>query len=186
MEDLHGYNPTKEKSMTQHPDGPDYAADDLGPLGELAERAHKNSVEHGFWPDEHEEKEALQAITGMIDEMSPTFDRPAGTTHALTVLGEFIKAKGGRNFGEMIALIHSEASEALEEHRADDKAFYMVPQAYGPDKPEGTLVELIDVIIRCLDTAGDIAERTGIKVDDVMEAKMTFNESRPHKHGKKF
>jgi hypothetical protein len=134
----------EEMSMTQHPDGPNYQADDPGPIGELAERIHRNAVEHGFWPAE------------------------------------------GRNFGEMIALIHSEASEALEEHRAGNRAFYMVPQTYGPDKPEGVMVELWDVIIRCLDTMQEIAEREGIKIDDVGEAKLTFNESRPHKHGKKY
>jgi hypothetical protein len=130
--------------MTRHPDGPDYTADDPGPIGELAERIHQNAVDHGFWPDE------------------------------------------GRNFGEMIALIHSEASEALEEHRAGNRAFYLVPQTYGPDKPEGVLVELMDIVIRCFDTAAERAAMEGIKLDDVMLAKLEFNESRPHKHGKKY
>lgn len=130
--------------MTQHPDGPDYTADDPepGPLMALAERIHSNAVSHGFWPAE------------------------------------------GRNFGEMISLMHSELSEALEEHRAGRPAFYKAQQAYGPDKPEGTLVELSDVIIRCLDTMYDIAAKEGLDIDEILVGKMTFNESRPHKHGK--
>jgi len=52
-----------------------------------------------------------------------------------------------RNVGEMIALMHSELSEALEAHRKDlmdDK----LPMYHGID------VELIDCIIRCMDLLG--------------------------------
>lgn len=51
-----------------------------------------------------------------------------------------------RNFGEVVALMHSELSEALEAHRKslmDDKL---------PDRP-GIEVEFADCIIRILDTA---------------------------------
>lgn len=57
-----------------------------------------------------------------------------------------------RQYGEIIALIHSELSEALEEHR-DSK-----PLVYDGEngKPEGCAVELIDAVIRILDYLGRV------------------------------
>lgn len=53
-----------------------------------------------------------------------------------------------RNMGEMLMLTISELAEALEAHRNGDPALYLEENG----KPEGTVVELADVVIRCLDT----------------------------------
>jgi len=83
---------------------------------------------------------------------------------------------GERNEGEMIALIHSELSEALEGlRRGNPKSDHI---------PSFSLVEeeLADAIIRIL----DISEYKGYDVaNDVIE-KMKFNKTREKKHGKKF
>lgn len=50
---------------------------------------------------------------------------------------------------EVLALIHSELSEALEEYRAGRDMVW-----YHNDKPEGIAVELIDAVIRILDLMG--------------------------------
>jgi NTP pyrophosphatase (non-canonical NTP hydrolase) len=82
-------------------------------------------------------------------------------------------------FGEMIALVHSELSEALEEHRAGRKASETY---YRPDgKPEGIPSELADVVIRLLDICGYF----NIDLETAIIEKMQFNESRPYRHGGK-
>lgn len=81
-----------------------------------------------------------------------------------------------RNMGEMIALMHSELSEALEEHREHKEDFYIVD-----GKPEGLAVEMVDCVIRILDTLGS----RGVNIDLVIEAKMQYNDTRPYKHGGK-
>lgn len=109
-----------------------------------------------------------------------------------------------RNFGEMLALIHSEVSEALEEHRSGNpNVWYM----HGKDcalatgavqqlrssiqpfagcsctpKPEGTAVELADALIRILDTMHSL----DVDIDKVVAEKMAYNDSRPYKHGRAY
>lgn len=111
---------------------------------------------------------------------------------------ENAKSKGWwdeeRSFGEQIALMHSELSEALEEYRKGHditEGYYTCKNksnhCHGDcnkcidAKPEGIPVELADVLIRIFDTCG----RYGIDLDRAVEMKMKYNETRPYKHGGK-
>ena len=78
---------------------------------------------------------------------------------------------------EVIALCHSELSEALEEIRAGRPAVW-----YDVDKPEGWAVEMVDCMIRILDYLG----HTGADVDAILREKHEYNKTRPYKHGNKF
>ena len=75
-----------------------------------------------------------------------------------------------------IALMHSELSEAFEEHRAGNDIYYVKD-----GKPEGLGVELADVVIRvCV-----YCQEHGIDLPKYIEEKMEYNKTRPFKHGGK-
>jgi NTP pyrophosphatase (non-canonical NTP hydrolase) len=81
-----------------------------------------------------------------------------------------------RSFGVQLALMHSELSEALEAWREHHSWFYLQD-----GKPEGIGVELVDCIIRILDTL----QANSVDIDVVIRAKMDYNKTRPWKHGGK-
>jgi NTP pyrophosphatase (non-canonical NTP hydrolase) len=107
-----------------------------------------------------------------------------------------------RTFGELIALMHSELSEALEEYRnglAVNQIYFVCdmdcdlrrgdgnicrhkqcPHGISA-KPCGIPIELADCIIRIFDTCG----KHDIDLEAVIKMKMAYNMLRPNRHGGK-
>jgi len=91
------------------------------------------------------------------------------------------KEKGwedGRSFGEDIALVHSELSEALEEYRENSP---LADIYYTDSKPEGIPIELADAVIRIF----NMCSVRGIDLERALTLKMLYNSTREPRHGGK-
>lgn len=113
-----------------------------------------------------------------------------------------------RSFPEIIALIHSELSEALEEYcKGRAMIWYACEEEpngndeicnpedeydclnYGKEatckyrnpKPEGIAIELADAMIRIL----DYCAYSGIDIEEALTIKHAYNKERPYRHGGK-
>lgn len=81
-----------------------------------------------------------------------------------------------RNFGEALALMHSELSEALEAWRDHKPGYYR-----DGEKPEGWAIELIDCVIRVFDWLAFYNFDAAYLLDEKVE----YNKTRPFRHGGK-
>jgi NTP pyrophosphatase (non-canonical NTP hydrolase) len=123
------------------------------------------------------------------------WDKPIAETTMLNELAKAVHAnavtKGWwdseRNFGESLALIHSEVSEVLEDWRRHrpmneivwTKQFDASENKFIRNKPDGIPIELADIIIRVL----DLCAFYEIDIDAAIKEKMAFNEARSYRHG---
>lgn len=87
----------------------------------------------------------------------------------------FHESEADRNIPSKMMLVVSEIAEALEEYRATEPNVYF--DNFG--KPEGTVIELADAVIRI----GDLVGMLGGDLEAAIITKMKYNETRPHRHG---
>ena len=115
--------------------------------------------------------------------------------HAINVKNGFYEHE--KNIGEMLCLIHSEVSEALECDRQDQYSNIIDLEAKALLEEKDNAVfkawfkeevkdsfedELADVMIRVM----DLADFKGIDLEFHIKAKMRYNSLRAYKHGKKY
>ncbi len=163
-------------------------------LPALQKRAYENSRAHGF----HETDEWLD---GMIAEAHFSVDRSRDfvipAEHAAELVERLQELRDAYR-GNRLMLIAGEVTEAHEELRSG----HAVDEVYFPEqvklelndeglydevnvaskKPEGVPAELADIGIRLLDTC----ESWGVDLEREMIRKMDFNETRAHRHGRRF
>lgn len=115
----------------------------------------------------------IQAIS---EHFIDRYNDVAAIAHANAIDKGFWKPGVDRNDGEMIALFHSELSEALEAIRHGNPPSDKIPEFSGAEE------ELADLIIRIMDTG----MARGWRIPEAIIAKMEFNAGRPFMHGKAF
>jgi NTP pyrophosphatase (non-canonical NTP hydrolase) len=147
-------------------------------LNELRDKIYKNALAKGFYRD-------YLDILSYIDKAH----KDEGSYVASAAMDRFKHIA----FAQRIALIQSEASEALEADRthrhADLISMQEQMQAHGfrtedfqryiKDTVED---EIADTIIRLLDLCGML----DIDIDKHIQLKMQYNSSRPYLHGKEY
>ena len=97
---------------------------------------------------------------------------------------------------ESCALMHSEISEAVEELRVDNPSIYYTNKKTGKQwdkeelpelfdssewKPNGTMIEIADLVIRAFDFCGN----KGWDLEKAIKIKYEYNKSRSKRHGGK-
>jgi len=114
---------------------------------------------------------SVDSSSELAAEFTSAFHRISSLVHKTA------KEKGWwdceRNLGEMIALMHSELSEALEAARHDNPPDDKIPQFSALE------AELADCIIRIM----DLSAAKNLHVEEAIIAKMQFNNGRTFKHG---
>lgn len=160
-----------------------------------AERGRQGSPDPGLFnwaADDQDHLEELELVRGVIEDLGA---EAYGNSEAHGWYAE------ERSVGDLLALMHSELSEALEQFR-DGRPLGVIHWTQGDQeldwrsyaawrdlyrlvalgwKPDGFVVELADVLIRIFDMAG----ARGLPLGEALLAKMAYNRTRPMRHGGK-
>jgi len=112
-------------------------------IAELQKEIHLNAIDKGFYSEKRKDK--------TVDSL--------------------LYFEGERPLPEILCLIHSEVSEALEAYR----------KGLSPTNFANFAEEMADIVIRVM----DLCEYLNINLYEEIIKKHKYNKTRPHKHGKK-
>lgn len=142
-------------------------------FNDIVRLCHARSVENGWWV--MKDCDACDGTGNMGHHLPCTRCDGSGV----------IADTATRNQAEVLALIHSEISEALDGIRVkghDLSSAWYTKDEHGVPKPDGPRFELIDAVIRIFDALG--AWGVPNAQADLIE-KLDYNRTRGQRHGGK-
>lgn len=160
-----------------------------GNLGDYAHVAHEVAKDKGWWDEERNFGEITSNIHSEVTEAWKEWvagndvDRTYYVLHYNPSMNlpedlVLLMNRYGRWMNYVIKDGYTYPGDAPEELTKDEiQALVDV----GVLEPHGVPTELADVIIRCL----DLFEKWGLNPDEVVQEKMRYNMTRPHRHGGK-
>jgi NTP pyrophosphatase (non-canonical NTP hydrolase) len=143
----------------------------IGNLRELQKKAFDHSESKGFHDDDD-----LGEVARRILDIG--YHRPL-PDDVQTFIDGIQATWKEMHAAKRLLLIVSEVSEAYEALR---EVGHFRGWTSPTGKPEGVPSELADILVR----TAEFAETVRIDVQGATEEKMTYNSTRPHKHGKRF
>jgi len=177
-------------------------------LSSYMKEAHETAVSKGWWGDDAAEMlahatdptridvlaaqrvghgdaafSAHTAVTGiLITGYGPTAEAAQADCRRRALAALMTRSHlAVRNVGEVLALAHSELSEALEEWRNGYPLDHIYTASPDDPKPLGFPIELADLLIRIFDNCVG----WGIDIEEALRLKMAFNKGRAYRHGGK-
>lgn len=143
-----------------------------GDFNAISTLVHDNARSKGFW--DHDEW--VERLHDAIDALPIPEQAKLLAEDQLNDIHDTLYKGTRRNTGEMLALIHSEISEALEAVRKGNPPDDKIPQFSGLE------AELADTVIRIM----DLGAAQDLRIAEAIVAKMNYNRTRKRKHGKEF
>ena len=154
----------------------------------LAARIHQTAVDHGFWDKPRNLGEMLMLVCSELAECLEEDREHKGTVYFKCPACGYTQIVQDVDYHFIPPPPPGSAMQRMMRYfrGAFAGSEQIMCEYKGPLKPEGTLVEVADAIIRLFDTGHDMASKTRFTLSQVMLIKMDYNDTRSRMHGKAY
>jgi hypothetical protein len=147
------------------------------PLNFMASEVNRISTAHGFWPEGGRNfgEMLMLATSELVEAMEEDREGKPDVYYNLHIPSD---PEGFNGLDPRVQAVVGKMANGI--NIDDDDKDTLIEEGFA--KPEGVAVELVDALIRILDTLYN----RGVDIDSIFWQKMNYNSKRPHKHGKAY